>query len=123
MFLMAAIRQPSAPRVSISVVHIARVPPPAIPEISYRPSAIATPGATNRTDVTVMVRFPPELWELAIVPRTTSLRPLRHSPLDTSWSASLVNNALARSHVLLNNLANRCFLALCQHQRGWNQAA
>ena len=34
MFLIAVIRQPSEPRASTSEVHIARVPPPAIPVIS-----------------------------------------------------------------------------------------
>src|SRR5262245_62828393 len=40
-----------------------------------------------------MVRFPPVLLELAIVPRTTASRPFRHSPDETSWSASLVNSS------------------------------
>src|SRR5580693_2657419 len=40
-----------------------------------------------------MVRLPFELCELAMVPRTKSARPLRHWPVETSWSASAVNRA------------------------------
>ncbi len=47
MFRIAAMRHPSAPRVTTSVVHILRLVPPASPVSSYRPSASATSGATK----------------------------------------------------------------------------
>jgi len=41
----------------------------------------------------VMLRWPLVDSELARVPRTIASRPLRHSPEETSWSASGVKTA------------------------------
>lgn len=88
MFRMAAISQPLDPRVSRNVVHIFRFSPPANPVSSYGPSASATLGVRNRILWIVILRWPPVDSELARAPRTTASRPLRHSPEETSWSAS-----------------------------------
>ncbi len=77
-------RQSTPVRFSTIVVHIRRVAPPASPEISYRPSAIATSGVMNLMDSKVMLRFPAVFREETIVPRTTSSLPLRHSLEETS---------------------------------------
>ena len=61
--------------------------------ITYSPSAIATSAAGNRTVLMVMVRAPLFAFDDASVPRTSSSRPLRHSPEDVSWSAFSVNTA------------------------------
>src|SRR5271170_3757009 len=71
-FRIAAMRQPSGPRLNRNVLHIWRVAPPAISARSYRPSAMATAGSRKRIDSSVIVRFPPSFFELATVPRTTS---------------------------------------------------
>src|SRR5262245_55511229 len=93
MLRIAAIRQPASVFFKTSVAHMLRVAPPDRPASSYRPSAMATSGVRKRTCSTAIVLFPPVLCELAMAPRTTESRPFRHSPQDTSWSASDVNKS------------------------------
>lgn len=93
MLRIAAIRQPVEARVNRNVVHIFLSCPPARPVSWYGPSASATVGARNRMVSIVIVRLPPVDSELANVPRTTASRPLRHSPEETSWSASVVKHS------------------------------
>ena len=88
--------------------YVFRVSAVEAPEISYRPSAKATSGDRNLTDSTVIVRLPRELCELATVPFTTSFTPLRHSPVETSWSASRVKSDSIAFASILSRASTYC---------------